>query len=181
MTDSDDILATGRATQSQLGKLFRRDKASVPRLLAGLPPVGKRKGYDVWDIAEAATMLVKPGYEVEDRLRTMNQADLPPLLGKEFWNGQAARLSFEQKQGDLWPTADVEAVLARAFQGVVMAQKLMLDKVERQASVTPQARDIIKRVSEGTINATKETLLEMFANHPVPNDNVGATVLGDDL
>lgn len=172
MTDSDDILATGTATQTQLAKLFRRDKNSMPRLLQAIAPVGKRKGFPIYNIAEAAGALVPVGYDIEERLRTMNQADLPPLLGKEFWNGQRARKAYERESGDLWATGEVTAVLARCFAAVGMQMKLLLDKVERQTALTPRAREIIRREADATVNAMREALVDEFKDFPLPNDNI---------
>jgi len=181
MTESDDILATGTATATQLAKMFKRDKNSMGRLLRGLPPVTTRKGYPVYDIAEAAGMLVPIGYDVEERLRFMNQADLPPLLGKEFWNGQRSRKAYERESGDLWPTAEVAAVLARKDAIVVMQMKLLVDKIERQTAVTPRQREILRREADATVNAMREATVDAFAAYPVPNDNVSGALVEDDV
>lgn len=180
MTDSEDILATGTATQTQLAKLFGRDKNSMPRLLQGVAPVGKRKGFPIYKVAEAAAMLVEVGYDVEERLRHMNQADLPPLLSKEFWNGQSARKKFEKESGNLWETEDVMAMVASLLHEVAINQKLMLDNVERQAGLNANQRAAIQRISEGTVNATREAVIERFGQWPVPQDNVSG-VLEDEL
>ena len=175
--EADDMVNTGRATLAQLGKLFRMDKPKVARLLAGVPRAGRRGTYDVYDVREAAAVLQAPGYEIEDAIRHMNQADLPSLVGKEFWNGQRARKAYERESGNLWETDDIVAVLARTFNAIVMAQKLMLDQVERETSVTPRQREIVKRISEGTINQTKEVLFEQFVGYPAPQDNLSDVVL----
>lgn len=174
--DSDDVLATGTATINQLASLFRMKGETVSRQLADLAPSARRKGFPVYVIAEAASFLVKPGYEIEEKLRRMNQADLPALLGKEFWNGQRARQAFEEDQGDLWRTADVLAVFSEAAAALRMVLLLMLDSVERETSVTTRQREIIKRHTDGGITAMNETLFEKFANHPAPQDNVSADV-----
>lgn len=175
-TDSDDILATGTATASQLGKLFRRDKANMPRLLQGVAPVAKRKGFDVYDIAEAATMLVKPGYEIEAVLKRMNKADLPNALANDFWSSQRSRIKFEEENGNLWATDDVVAMVSAMLAVVSIQMKLLVDNVERQAGLTPAQRQAIQRISEGAVNGCREAITDRFSAWPVPVDNVSVEV-----
>ena len=104
--DSNAIIYEG-GTIRQLGIMFRMDPKVVQKRLAGLVPAGRRHGTSFYSIAEAASRLVKPGYEIERYIMEMNHLDLPPLLSKEFWNSQRSRLAFEEANGDLWRTADV--------------------------------------------------------------------------
>ena len=95
---TSEILATGEATMSQLAQMFETDAKTLPQRMKGIIPAGKRNGYKVYKIREAAGRLVKPGYEIEEFIRQMSPQELPPLLTKEFWNGQKARLAFEKER-----------------------------------------------------------------------------------
>lgn len=169
----NDVVATGRGTANQIAKLFRVNKNDINRKLDGLAPVGRRKGFPLYDVREAAGLLVEPTYEIEDRIKRMNPADIPPLLGKEIWNGQRARLAYERENGDLWPTDEVVAALAATFNECRMVFLLMLDNVERQSgTLTAQQRSVISRLAEGGINAMKESLVAKFAGMAPPVDNI---------
>ena len=174
MTDSDDILATGTATQTQLGKLFARNKSDLPRLLHGIAPVGRRKGFDVYSIAEAAPALVKPSdpAEVERAMLKMNKADMPPTLSNDFWAGQRSRIKFEQENGNLWATDDVTAMVTAMLGVLAIQMKLMVDNVERQAGMTVQQRAVVQRIADGTVNSAREAIVERFDGWPLPQDNV---------
>lgn len=166
-----DVVETGRATGFQLARMFGIDKNRIGRLLQDLTPAGRKKGFPLYNIAEAAAMLVPPGYEIEDRVRRMNQADLPPLLGKEFWNGQRSRKAFELESGDLWPTADVVAVLAAAFGECRNVLKLLEDNVDRQSSLTTTQREAIRVLTAAGIEQLRQALVQKFESMTPPIDN----------
>lgn len=163
-----ELVATGLANQSQLAGLFKRDPKNMTRLLDGLAPAGERRGFKVYRIDEAAQRLVKPGYEVEDYLRRMHPSDMPPLLGKEFWNGQRARQAFEENEGDLWRTAEMVAVFAEACQTVRTSMLLFRDAVEREESLSEEASTIIQGLIDGAIKDIQVALVERFANYEPP-------------
>lgn len=162
---SSDLLATGEATMAQLAKLFRTDAKTLPKRLRGLQPAGVRSGASVYSIAEAATRIVKPGYSIEAYLRTMNHAELPPLLTKEYWNGARARQIYEENAGDLWRTPDIVEALAEAFKTCRMSLLLTSDSVERETNLSEVQRKIIKRNLDGAIDDLKEALVTRFKSY----------------
>lgn len=163
-----ELCGTGLANQTQLAQLFKRDPKSMARLLDGLAPAGERRGFKVYSIAEAAQRLVKPGYEIEDYLRRMHQSDLPPLVGKEFWNGQRARQAFEENEGDLWRTAEMVAVFAEAAQTCRTSLLLMGDALEREEELTDTVRATVEGLIDGAIKDMQEALVERFLNYVPP-------------
>lgn len=168
-SEADSVLvSTGTANQTQLAGLFRRDAKTLPRLLEGLAPAGERAGVKVYRIEEAAQRLVKPGYEVEEALRRMHPSDMPPLMGKEFWNGQRARQAFEENEGDLWRTAEMVAVFAEACQTVRTSMLLFRDAVEREEALTEEQAVIIQGLIDGAIKDIQEALVERFASYVPP-------------
>lgn len=174
MSDADDILNTSTATQTQLAKLFQRNKSDMPRLLSGIAPVGTRRTYDVYSIVEAAPALLKPSdpAALERALLRMNKADMPPQVGNDFWAAQRSRRKYELENGDLWPTADVEALVTAIFHVIAMQMKLMEDTVERQSGLTDENRTSVRRIAEGVVNGIREEIGERLANWAEPQDNV---------
>lgn len=166
------------ATIRQLAIMFRADPKVVSRKVAGLVPVGRRRGNNVYRVDEAASRLVKPGYDIERYIREMNHTDLPPLLAKEFWNAQRARQTFEENEGDLWRTADVVQALGEAFNTCRMALLLIPDAVERQTGLTDQQRVVIKSLVDGALADLRHKLKDRFKDYGMGH-NSGAGQLID--
>lgn len=162
------LCATSQANQTQLAAMFRRDPKAMPRLLEGLAPAGERSGAKVYWIDEAAQRLVKPGYEIETYLKRMHQSDLPPLLGKDFWNGQRARQAYEENEGDLWRTAEMVAVFAEAAQTMRTSMLLFRDALEREESLTEEQSTVVQGLIDGAINDMQEALVERFSSYEPP-------------
>lgn len=162
---TSEMLITGQATMAQLAQLFRTDAKTLPRRLHGLIPAGQRKGASVYDISEAAGRLVKPSYSIEAFIKKMHHSELPPMLGKEFWNAQNARQKFEENAADLWRTADVVEAFAAVFSTLRMTLLLVSDSVERETSLSDRQRDIVKNQIDGAIDEMKKTITELFKDY----------------
>lgn len=162
---TSEILATGEATMSQIAQMFETDAKTLPQRLKGVIPTGRRNGYKVYNIREAAGRLVKPGYEIEDFIRQMSPQELPPLLAKEFWNGQRARVAYEKEIGNLWPTADVVELFGVLCQGIRQTLLLTVDDVEREEGFTDGQRRAFRRIVDASIVAMQEKLTEKFQDH----------------
>lgn len=162
---TSEILATGEATMSQIAQMFQTDAKTLPQRMKGIIPKGKRNGYRVYDIREAASRLVKPGYEIEDFIRQMSAQELPPLLNKEFWNGQRARIAFEKEMGNLWPTEEVIALFAVLENGIRQTMLLVVDDIQREEGLTDGQRRAFRRITDASITQFKEKLTEAFKDY----------------
>jgi hypothetical protein len=162
---TSELLASGEASMAQLAHLFRTDAKTLPRRLHGIRPTNVRSGVRVYDIREAASRLVKPGYSIEHYIRRMHHNELPVGLSKEFWAGQRSRQEFEIKQGDLWPTAKVVEFLAETLKDARMTILLFPETVERETGVTDAQRKTIRRLCDGLIDELRKTLVEKFENY----------------
>lgn len=163
--ETTEILATGEATMSQIAQMFETDAKTLPKRLKGIIPRGKRNGYKVYSIREAAGRLVRPGYEIEEFIRQMSPQELPPLLSKEFWNGQNARLKHEKELGNLWPTEDVIEAIAVVEQGIRMTILLVTDDIEREEGLTDGQRKVFRRITDAAIGTMKEKITELFEKY----------------
>jgi hypothetical protein len=162
---TSELLATGEATMSQIAQLFETDAKTLPQRMKGVIPCGKRNGYKVYKIREAASRLVKPGYEIEEFIRQMSPQELPPLLNKEFWNGQRARIAFEREMGNLWPTEEVVALFAVLESGIRQTMLLVVDDIEREEGLTDGQRRAFRRITDASITQFKEKLTEGFQEY----------------
>ena len=162
---TSELLATGEASMAQIGQLFRTDAKTLPKRLRRLKPVATRSGVNVYSIRDAAAYLVKPGYSIEQYIRTMHFSELPVGLQKEFWAGLKSRQSYEMQAGDLWPTAQVVEALAEALKQARMTILLFAETVERETGVTDAQRKVIRRLTDGLIDDLRESLVEKFKDY----------------
>jgi len=176
---TSELLATGEATMAQLAQLFETDAKTLPKRLRGLRPSGTRYNTSTYKIREAAARIVKPGYAIEYYLRTMNHQELPPLLTKEYWNGQRARQIYEENAGDLWRTAQVVESFAEAFKTLRMSLLLTADTVEREIELTEAQRRIIKRNIDGAIDDLREKMIDRFKDYVTSTAPLALPVFDD--
>lgn len=162
------------ASVRQLGIMFRMDPKVVQRRISGLVPAGRRHGASYYTIAEAASRLVKPGYEIERYIMEMNHLDLPPLLSKEFWNSQRSRLAFEEANGDLWRTADVVRVVSELLTTYRFVSQTLPDTLEREAGLTREQKAVVRRVVDGALEDGRDKVVARFKDYDVGSDVGGA-------
>lgn len=171
---TSELLVTGMATIAQLAQMFETDAKTLPKRMKSVMPRGTRRGNKVYSIREAAQFIVTPGYEIEEYIRQMSPQELPPLLQKEFWNGQRARLEFETKLGNFWPTADVVEYIGELQNTIRMVLLLLNDDVNREESLTNGQRATIQRITDAAIETMKKNVVEKFkdyhANRPDPGN-----------
>lgn len=162
---TSEILATGEATMSQLAQMFETDAKTLPKRLKSVAPRGTRRGYKTYSIREAASFLVKPGYEIEAFVRQMSPQELPPLLLKEFWNGQKARLEYESRLGNYWPTEDVIEYIGELQNTIRMTLLLVTDDVNREQSLSAGQRKVFQRITDAAIATMQKNIVEKFASY----------------
>lgn len=143
--ESRTLLYEG-ASVSQLAKLFGMDNRSVAEKIAGISPCGERVGFPIYRIADAATRLAPlDEREVERRIQNMNPADLPKMLGKEFWAGMRARREYEHQAGALWTTEEVQTAATAAFKALRTALLLFPDRVAAVLGLKEGDREKVQR------------------------------------
>jgi hypothetical protein len=177
---TSELLTTGEATMAQLAQLFRTDAKTLPKRIRKCLPVGSRKGYRTYDIRDAASYIVKPGYEIEEFIRQMSPQEMPPLLSKEFWNGQNARLKYERELGNLWPTDEVVAFLGQLQSAVKMQLLLVADDVDREEALTTGQKAIVRRIMDGAITALQKAIVEKFKDRDADDGGNRDPVQSDD-
>lgn len=159
--DQAEIIETGSATMTQLAHMFQTDTKTMPKRIRGIQSTGKnRRGHKVYSIREVASRIVRPGYEIEEYIRQMSPQELPPLLSKEYWNGQNARVKFEETMGNLWPTEKVIEAFSAGLAALRMTILLIQDTVERERSLNEEQREIVQRVMDSAINDCREAIQE---------------------
>jgi hypothetical protein len=150
---------------TELATLFRTNRQNVRKKLAGVKPIGDRAGDPVYDIYDAAQVLVKPNVDLAEYIKTMRPNDVPPALQKQFWDGQLGRQKFEELAGNLWRTEKVQLAMADLLKIVRQQIQLMSDTVERETGLTEEQRKIIFGISDNVQDSLHKAVLNHFQNY----------------
>jgi hypothetical protein len=151
------------ANITQLGKLFRMERRDITAKISGhVAPCGDRGGYPIYFIHEVAPFVVKPMYDVETYLKRMHHNDLPKHLSKEFWAGLRTRQEYLKAEGDLWETDKVIEVLGDVFKKLRMTLLLAGDTVERELVFTPEQREKLRTIIDGSLNDMADGLVAAY-------------------
>ncbi|MEN6338451.1 MAG: DUF1441 family protein [Phycisphaerales bacterium] len=164
------------ATIRQLALMFKMDPKVVMPKVSSLVPVGRRRGTAIYSIPEAAARLVKPGYEIERVIMNMNHSDLPPMLQNAFWSAQKTRASYEEMIGDLWRTSKVVRLISVLFNSVRMILLLLPDTIEREAGLSREQKQVVRRVVEGALVEGRKAIMKEFEDYgdgPEPDGDSG--------
>lgn len=147
---------------SELAAVFNKDKRTVSEKIRGIKPSGERYGVPIYHMREAARLLCDPISEadIEDYIKQLRPNDLPPMLLKEFWNGQLSKQKFELAEGALWQTDDVLRVLTETFKKLKTGVLLFADTIEAKTELTDKQRRIINELSDGLLVELHKTLVE---------------------
>lgn len=167
--ESTAIIYEG-ASIRQLSSMFRADPKVVMRKVQGLVPCGRRHGTAIYSIREAASRLVEPGYSIERYIMEMNHTDLPPLLGKEFWNAQRSRLAFEEANADLYRTADVVRLVAELLTTYRFVAQTLPDTLEREAGLSREQKAVVRRVLDGALADGRDKIIQRFKEYGRDNE-----------
>lgn len=150
------------ASLNQLHLMFHMRAETVAGKLRNLPPVGERGGYPIYDIHEAARLLIKP-LNVEAAIRKMKSEDLPPDLQKNFWLGLKARDEYYIAKGKLVPVEEIVSAFATAAKEIRIALQLTVDRLEKRTEVTEEQRAIFLETIDTTLSTINDRLDKAFA------------------
>ncbi len=153
------------ATIRQLAIMFKMDPKVVTSKVSSLVPCGRRRGTPIYSIPEAAQRLVKPGYDIERVIMNMNHSDLPPMLQNAFWSAQKTRAAYEEMIGDLWRTSRVVRLISVLFNSVRMILLLLPDTIEREAGLSREQKQVVRRVVEGALVEGRKAIMKEFEGY----------------
>lgn len=146
---------------SQLSDIFERDRRTVTKYIhdAGVRPCATRNGNPIYRLRDVAGYLceINPDF-IEERIRNLNPQDLPPLLSKEFWNGQRSRLAFLREEGDLWETTQVQSLLGIWVKNFITSVRQVQDAIDRREILSDQQREVLVQELDGLVSMTRESL-----------------------
>ena len=122
---------------ARLAEEFGMARATVGKRIrdVGLPPAGRRNGYDVYAIADVAPLLVDALSPVAG---VVDPRDLPPKERKDYFQSENERLKAEVTIGTLVHVMEVEADYAALMKQVVKLLDTLPDILERDCAMSPE-------------------------------------------
>ena len=172
------------ASASQLGALFHMRPADVYRRLGDLQPVGTAaQGNPLYDVAEAAARLIKPEITpamIDQYMRKVNHAHLPPLTSRFYWLGKKERDKYLESVNELWFSDAVVRVAGESFQAIRMVLIMLPDVLREGAGLNDGQFRLVQTILDNAIEdccARLVTALRKPGFDPVgpgPSDEEGA-------
>jgi hypothetical protein len=149
---------------NQMALLLEMDREALRNAINrySIKPCGTRNGAHTYRVKDVVPYVVKPGYDIEEKIRTMHHSDLPKMLQKEFWAGQRSKQIYMEEAGDLWRTAKVVDAMGKVFKLVKMNLNLMTDQVDRSSQLSEAQRKIIKDLTDATLLDITKTIERDF-------------------
>lgn len=121
-------------------------------------------GAPLYDFMEAMSYLVPPKGDVEQWFSQQNQASLPPLVSKAYWDSTNARIRAMMKAGDLWHTDDVVAHNGRVLMQFKSAVGNWVERLPEKEALTDAQYNKIVDLQNELIKEVREALMESAAS-----------------
>ncbi|OQM75587.1 hypothetical protein [Manganibacter manganicus] len=114
-----------------------------------------------YDFLTAMAYLIPPQGSIEDWLAQQNQASLPPIVSKAYWEMTNARIRALTSAGQLWHDEDVLMTFARVSLLIRQESKMWIEDMPgRQNLNDEQYNFLVDRVND--MNAQIREKLEKF-------------------
>lgn len=147
---------------SFLADVFRKDKKTIVKRLAGLAPMGTHRGnIPLYDFRQAAEYIVTPRVNVADAIKKMGTDDMPAGLQKDVWDAKLKAQKWMVQASELWRTEDVLEVLGDTFQRLKTTTQLWIDQVADEHALPAEVRETLMELVDGLQKDLHKTLVEM--------------------
>lgn len=119
------------------------------------------KQQPLYDFLTAMSYLVPPQGNIEDWLAQQNQASLPPIVSKAYWEMTNARIRALTAAGQLWHDEDVLMTFARVSLLIRQESKMWIEDMPGRQNLTDEQYNfLVDRVND--MNAQIREKLETF-------------------
>jgi hypothetical protein len=163
--NSDDLnrLLAGEVNTTQLAQLFEVNVATVRSKLVPVRPVrDDGRGAVVYRFRDVAPYLARLPNDVVSQVMRLNHMDLPPMLRKEYWTGQAQMLKVRQAEGELFAVDAVITYVAELIKTFRMGVLLMADAVERETVFTTRQREALALLQDDLLETVRSEAQRLF-------------------
>lgn len=155
-----------RLSISRLAAEFGMARETVSKKLrsAGIQPDGKKDGYPVYRLREAAPALIDAA--PTDEAGEVDPDKLPPEKRRAWFQSERERMELEAKAGKLMPALEHERDMARVVGVVVQTFETLPDILERDEGLAPHQ---VERVQQH-LDRARERLYEQIVSEELDED-----------
>lgn len=146
-------------TQQFLAEVFGMDPKTVKKRLIHCPMVMK-SNRALYEFKTACEYLLKPRMDEATFMKTLNAADLPPIVNKVVWEAKRIKLKYEIEAGQAWSTDDVLEVFGEVFMAVKSHAQLWAESM-RELDLGDEANRKIEGLVDGFSADLHSKLVEM--------------------
>lgn len=162
------------ATVGDLAQIFDMTPNDVnKRIVGNVPSVNPDHRVPRYRLRDAAPYLCNVVFDIEQFLKDMTPAKLPPALQDAFWKAQRTRQQFEAEQGELWSTQRVVEVFAEVFKTFRMTVMMFSDSIEQEVALSPQIRQILNEKGDALLDMAHKNLVAQFVDRVPADDEHG--------
>lgn len=138
-----------RLSISRLATEFGMARETVAKRLrsAGVQADGKKDGYPVYRLRDAAPALIEAA--PTDEAGDVDPDKLPPEKRRAWFQSERERMELEEKAGKLIPALEHERDMARLVGMVVQAFETLPDVLERDEGLQPHQVERVQQVLDG--------------------------------
>ncbi len=163
-------LADKGVTIDWLAANFHLPRSEVVQKLRNCPCVGRRTGFELYEVRKAAAYLVDPEFTPEQFPQMFKNGKIPFKYQEGFWNAKIKEMKFRVLAGELWPTESVMEVLADTFQLMSGKIKLWVDDLEEINELSEKQRkslleavdDLTEDIRKGLVEKTENKFTESY-------------------
>lgn len=125
---------------SRLAEEFGMDRKTISGRIreAGIPPIEKRNGYPVYQLADVVAAVLGVADSGGGEGGVIDPRDLPPKDRKDYFQSENERLKVEMTMGTLVPAVEVEADMADLVKHIVQFLETLPDELERKLALKPE-------------------------------------------
>ena len=148
-----------------LARAFHTTRHRVSTALAGLTPKGKGGKANLYDLHDAAKLLVVGEVDWQEFAKRVDKKDLPPALQSEVWAAMRAEKKFRQEAGELWVTDAVFELLSECFGEIRSELRIYTEAVERESGLSREQRRLLTTLTDETLNNLRQRMLRLAAKN----------------
>lgn len=146
-----------RFSISRLAAEFGMSRETVAGRIAqaGVQPDGKRKGYPVYRLRDAAPVLVGSTLATVGPDGAIDPEDMDPLSRRHWYAGckdradaQLKEIALREREGELIPSADIRYGVAAALKALTLTLRTLPDVGERDAVLDPRQVEWLAKVTD---------------------------------
>ena len=151
-----------------IAKAFGVSPYKVRTGLADVQPKGKAGKAALYDLRDAAKVLVAKEVDWKEVLRNAKKSDLPASLQSEVWRARKIEMDYRKEAGELFEAGAVLELMSDCFAIIRNGVRLLPDSLKREAGLSEPQRHAAERMLDDTLAQWREKLLEHMRENNTP-------------